>query len=148
MRDRLMVGHRPLKPRIIVRIYVPQPLINLVLSNMPVHSREVPLYDEKIASEFEEEGLSPNDAALVSATTMDGATEEVDGDINSTQTLCDALQYDETIPPSEGAKQGRKVTEDELKGFLNLPSQANSNDLNTAVDEWIRRKELEKGVKN
>ncbi|MFC1727821.1 hypothetical protein ACFL0Y_04825 [Patescibacteria group bacterium] len=63
---------------------------------------EAPNYDPNFVQQLiDEEGLSPNEAVLIAATSMDGAWENPDGSIDSHQTYCDVLDYDEHIRERE-----------------------------------------------
>jgi len=109
---------------------------------MPMHT-EVPKYDKDIAKEFEEEGLSADEAVRVASTTMDGVNQEereVRGGkrlvVHGTQTACDDpnATYPEDAPYSEAPAIGRATTRAAMREELNLPEGA---DLNKAVNDWI-----------
>jgi len=64
-------------------------------------------YDKKFCRQLENEGLSPGDAALVASAEMKGAHESGRSGLNARQTACPVLHYNETLPQSEGQREGR-----------------------------------------
>jgi hypothetical protein len=109
---------------------------------MPNHPRTVPKYNPKVADKFQKyEGVSPNDAALMATTMMDGANEEKGGGINATQTNCDVLKYDEALPESKGAKEGERRCISDLKSELGIKGKTKPSDIDDAVDDWIKNAE-------
>jgi len=59
----------------------------------------VPMYDPAAVRRImDETGCSAQDAVLIAATEMDGASETRAG-VNATQTACHVLRYPESLPP-------------------------------------------------
>jgi len=71
----------------------------------------VPMYDLKVVERLMKEGFTYKEALRIASSEMIGANEERDGRIHATQTNCDALGYDEDLPPdSIGRKEGENNT--------------------------------------
>lgn len=104
---------------------------------MPLET-EVPKYDPNEIQDLLEEGYTETEAIRILSTTMDGASEDPRGGIASTQTLCDVLDYDETLGKSEEAKRARKMNEFLVRKELGL---GDNGDIDKAVDDWIKAQE-------
>lgn len=103
---------------------------------------EVPKYDPNEIQSLVDEGYSETDAIRILATTMDGASEDKEGGIASTQTLCDELQYDETLEESREAKRAKRMNESLVREELGLKD---GEDIDKAVDDWIKAQEKKLG---
>lgn len=102
------------------------------------HERYVPKYDSDVAEEFETDGMSAQDATLVAATEMEGASETKSGGINARQTACKTLKYDEGCPESVGARIGEIKTTRNIRSEFSLEEDA---DVDKFVDDWIKQQE-------
>lgn len=110
---------------------------------MPLET-EVPKYDPDVIQDLLDEGYSENEAIRILSTTMDGANETPTGEINSTQTACDTLDYDETLEESKEVEKARRKTESEVRAELGLKE---GEDIDSAVDAWIAEQERKLGRK-
>ena len=88
-----------------------------------------PLFSPKSLRELEDEYGDSDTALRIAATEMDGAN-EVGGNIDSTQTYCQKLNYDENLPASLGGQEGRKKCNNDLKDFLERTGYS-------SVQDWI-----------
>lgn len=59
--------------------------------------REIPAYDPSFVDELIAEGYDYSTALLIAATEIEGANHNELGNIESLQTYCDELDYDEDI---------------------------------------------------
>ncbi len=110
---------------------------------MPLET-EVPKYDQDEIQELLNEGYTETEAIRMLSTTMNGANENPTGDIVSTQTYCDVLDYDETLKESREAKRAKRMNESLVREELGLKEDA---DINKAVDDWIKAQEKKLGRK-
>jgi uncharacterized protein YdaT len=110
---------------------------------MPLET-EVPKYDPDAMQDFLDEGYSETEAIRILSTTMDGANETRTGEIDSTQTACDTLDYDETLEESKEVKRARKRSESLVRAELGLKKD---EDIDSAVDAWIAEQERKLGRK-
>ncbi len=86
---------------------------------------------------MEEYGVDEAEAVQIASATMDGADTTPEGYINSTQTACPTLKYGEALPPSEGQKEGKKVTTDALQQFI-VESGLELNPGEDPAEAWLR----------
>jgi hypothetical protein len=128
-----MVSWRSPKPLFQVRI-----LASLPKNMSEDNNKDLPAFNPNVASQIDEEmGLDPDDpnANRIAATEMEGANETYEGGgIHAKQTACHILKYDEALPFSKGAEEGKEKTEKELNQFLKKQNIVN-------VDEWIKSRE-------
>ena len=108
---------------------------------MPLET-EVPKYDPNEIQELLDEGYTETEAIRILSTTMNGAKESPTGDIVSTQTFCDVLDYDETLKESREAKKAKKMNESLVREELGLKDD---EDVDKAVDDWIKAQEKKLG---
>jgi len=98
----------------------------------------VPMYDSREVEKLMEEGYSYNEAVRIAASEMDGAYQGPEGNINSTQTGCNHLRYDEGLPDSKGAKEGEETTLKAIARHYNL-SSLTSKEAGAIVDEILKK---------
>ncbi len=91
----------------------------------------IPLYSLEAKEELENEYGDETTAVRIAATEMDGAN-ETNGTINSSQTHCEVLNYDEDIKESKGAKDGKKKCSEELSNYLQEQGFS-------SVEDWIAK---------
>jgi len=108
---------------------------------MPLET-EVPKYDPDGIQELLDEGYTETEAIRILSTTMNGASEDEEGGIVSTQTFCDVLDYDETLIKSREAERARETNESLVREELGLED---GEDIDEAVDNWIREQEKKLG---
>ena len=95
-------------------------------------------YDPNSIKEIRKEyGVNETEAIKIASTTMDGADTTPEGYINSTQTICDELNYNERLPASKGQKDGQKITTTALKQFMEEKGIKPKKGEDPA-DAWIR----------
>lgn len=75
-------------------------------------------------------GVSETDAIRIASGEMEGAA-EINGNINSTQTNCNVLNYNEALPDSKGRKEGKNKT---LRD-LGVGSEAEADQ---TADAWVK----------
>lgn len=106
-----------------------------------VRSHGVPKrFDPSYVKKLEAEGMSATEALREACTTMSGAFENPGGGINSFQTLCNVLHYDENLPESSEAKKGKEKTENLLLEFMKkqFPQvDVTAENLDEHVDKWM-----------
>lgn len=91
-----------------------------------------PLFSEEAKDDLQEEYDSEETAIRIASTEMEGAHQDIYGNIDARQTQCDKLEYEEDLQESKGRQEGEKKCEDDLKGFLESKGYS-------SVDDWIKK---------
>jgi hypothetical protein len=105
--------------------------------NMGELRKKIP-YNRTYYNELRAEGLSHADAVHVASAEMSGAYEKPDGSIDSNQTACPTLEYDENAPKAskemrDAKRKGMSEAEEAAReaGFASLKNYYRSLGLST-----------------
>ncbi len=99
-------------------------------------------FDPRYVKKLEREGMSSSEALLEACTTMAGAYEDREGNINSYQTACPVLNYDESLTESEEVVEARNEQQDQLLRLMRaqFPKEKDritKENLDHYVDLWM-----------